>query len=424
MNIRSVIFLLFVTWGGIVLLLFALSLIGGPPILSIGALVRLAIILGVVGGACVVWRLLTARLFDPLDTLIDRLDRLAGGDLEVFVPNIDSKGDIGRLARAIYKFKQETRENIRLRNEQEAFRESMRRQQQTLLLALAERFEEEVAQIAESLATNAADMAGTAQHMMKDAEVAFERAASVRDKADTSREDVEALSEAGTNIQNISQEMSSAIEGVAGRITTLRDVVEQTVTRFASLEQASASIHDVVTLISDITERTNLLALNATIEASRAGEAGQGFRVVAEEVKSLAGQTSDATRTIAEHVKIIQSQVTDSGAAMTTLRTSVQDSVGTVRDIAARANDQGRIASAAGASIDASMDRIGGILTDVGELSSVIEESRTLSRGLCRAAAQVEKMGRTLQAESTSFLQQIREEGESGCKDTGEIEMF
>ncbi|MBL4838956.1 MAG: hypothetical protein JKY34_15420, partial [Kordiimonadaceae bacterium] len=71
-----------------------------------------------------------------------------------------------------------------------------------------------------------------------------------------------------------------------------------TVDKVTALSQAAKKIGDVIAIIQDIAEQTNLLALNATIEAARAGEAGRGFAVVASEVKSLANQSASATQEI------------------------------------------------------------------------------------------------------------------------------
>jgi methyl-accepting chemotaxis protein len=78
----------------------------------------------------------------------------------------------------------------------------------------------------------------------------------------------------------------------------------------SGLAQAAQKIGDVVKLINNIAEQTNLLALNATIEAARAGEAGRGFAVVASEVKSLATQTSKATDEISGQIAEVQSSTT------------------------------------------------------------------------------------------------------------------
>jgi len=66
---------------------------------------------------------------------------------------------------------------------------------------------------------------------------------------------------------------------------------DETDSRINALSQAASRIGDVIKLITSVAEQTNLLALNATIEAARAGDAGRGFYVVAQEVKALAGQT-------------------------------------------------------------------------------------------------------------------------------------
>ena len=84
------------------------------------------------------------------------------------------------------------------------------------------------------------------------------------------------------------------------------DEARSTDGEIAGLASGAQKIGDVVKLIRDIAEQTNLLALNATIEAARAGEAGKGFAVVASEVKSLAVQTALATEDIANHILAVQ----------------------------------------------------------------------------------------------------------------------
>jgi hypothetical protein len=74
----------------------------------------------------------------------------------------------------------------------------------------------------------------------------------------------------------------------------------------AALGDASASIGDVIKVITSIADQTNLLALNATIEAARAGEIGKGFAVVAGEVKELARETAEATKRVSEQVSALQ----------------------------------------------------------------------------------------------------------------------
>jgi methyl-accepting chemotaxis protein len=84
----------------------------------------------------------------------------------------------------------------------------------------------------------------------------------------------------------------------------------------SGLAQAAQKIGDVVKLINNIAEQTNLLALNATIEAARAGEAGRGFAVVASEVKSLATQTSKATDEISGQIAEVQNSTTSAVAVI------------------------------------------------------------------------------------------------------------
>jgi len=108
------------------------------------------------------------------------------------------------------------------------------------------------------------------------------------------------------------QAVSNAISSMNG----LREQIQETSKRIKRLGESSQEIGEIVELISDITEQTNVLALNAAIQAASAGEAGRGFSVVAEEVQRLAERSADATKQIAAIVKTIQSDTHDTVAAM------------------------------------------------------------------------------------------------------------
>jgi len=118
------------------------------------------------------------------------------------------------------------------------------------------------------------------------------------------------------------QSLSAAEKGavaVQNQISGMNDIrgqIQETSKRIKRLGESSLEIGEIVELISDITEQTNVLALNAAIQAASAGEAGRGFTVVAEEVQRLAERSGEATKQIEAIVKTIQADTQDAVAAM------------------------------------------------------------------------------------------------------------
>jgi methyl-accepting chemotaxis protein len=134
-----------------------------------------------------------------------------------------------------------------------------------------------------------------------------------------------AAEQMSNTIQNVSQNIcqtvdltanvdASATSGLAvvqdtwQCMSKVAESVQSTLAGIAELERSSASIGNMLSLIEDIADQTNLLALNAAIEAARAGEAGRGFAVVADEVRSLAEKTTKSTKEIERVVGKIQEE--------------------------------------------------------------------------------------------------------------------
>ena len=96
----------------------------------------------------------------------------------------------------------------------------------------------------------------------------------------------------------------------------IREQIQETSKRIKRLGESSQEIGDIVSLINDIADQTNILALNAAIQASAAGEAGRGFAVVADEVQRLAERSASATRQIETLVKTIQADTNEAVSSM------------------------------------------------------------------------------------------------------------
>jgi len=124
-----------------------------------------------------------------------------------------------------------------------------------------------------------------------------------------------------------------SVRGAIAGMNAIRDQIQETSKRIKRLGESSQEIGEIVDLISDITEQTNILALNAAIQAAAAGEAGRGFSVVAEEVQRLAERSGKATRRIGAIVKTIQSDTQDAVIAMESSTQGVVE--GTLRSDAA-----------------------------------------------------------------------------------------
>ena len=138
-----------------------------------------------------------------------------------------------------------------------------------------------------------------------------------------------AIEELATTAAAVSREIEGSIE-MASRAVVRAGQTAATIER---LSDAAGQIGAVVTTIQRIAKRTNLLALNAMIEAARAGQAGRGFSVVAEEVKQLSLQAAEATKTIARQIGAIQACTAEAVNALQGIDTTIGEISGIAKEV-------------------------------------------------------------------------------------------
>ena len=133
-----------------------------------------------------------------------------------------------------------------------------------------------------------------------------------------------------------------------------------------------------MTVISDIADQTNLLALNAAIEAARAGEAGRGFAVVADEVRKLAEKTMSAT--------------TEVGSNITAIQTSTNNNMQRVADTAQAVNKATGVAETSGKALDEILDLVNANSSLIASIATAAEEQSATSEEINRAVDDINRI--------------------------------
>ncbi len=209
------------------------------------------------------------------------------------------------------------------------------------------------------------------------------------------------------------EEGQKIVENVIHAIIQVQEQSQTLKTTMEALGKQAEDVGNVMNVISDIADQTNLLALNAAIEAARAGEAGRGFAVVADEVRKLAEKTMGATKEVGNAINSIQQGTRGaaadmdkaviaveeatklagrSGEALGEIVTLVESSSDQVRSIATASEEQ----SATSEEINRSVDEINRIST---ETSGAMEESARAVAELAELAQTLNRLVRDLQDE-------------------------
>jgi len=291
--------------------------------------------------------LLTRSIVKPIDEALQAAERIAEGDLTHLI-QAQGQDEAARLLRAMAKMQNKLRDTLQLIAGSA-----------TQLASAAEELNSVTDESARGLQqqNNEIEQAATAVTEMTSAveEVA-------RNAVSTSEASMEATRSAGDG-RDLVMETVSAIERMSIDVQGSADLI-------GNLAEESRDIGKVLDVIRGLADQTNLLALNAAIEAARAGEAGRGFAVVADEVRALAHRTQQSTSEIERMIGSIQG--------------GTEQAVNSMRNSTERAESTLNIARGAGLALDT----ITGAVAEINErnlvIASAAEEQAQVAREVDR----------------------------------------
>ncbi len=269
----------------------------------------------------------------------------------------------------------------------------------------------------EKISKAAADAESISQHLATAAEELSAQVEQASKGAFTQQERMEetatAMSQMNTSVLEVARNASQAAqvtedarkeaEHGASNLGLLIQTIGQVQTQSLSLKQSMSNlgeqaqdIGNVMNVITDIADQTNLLALNAAIEAARAGEAGRGFAVVADEVRKLAEKTMDATKEVGSAIANIQS-VADQNIKAT------DNTVNTVTESTKLAEESGQVLKAIVSFMENASSQVSGIATAAEEQSSTSEQINHSTEEV----NQLTRESTQLMGESTKAVQEV-----------------
>ncbi len=225
--------------------------------------------------------------------------------------------------------------------------------------------------VTQSIATDSERQADT---LTTTAATIEEITVSINHIADNAKQAERTASQTG----EVSQHSAAAVNGLATEISRISEEVGRLATTLTSLGHRSGEMNAIIGAIRDIADQTNLLALNAAIEAARAGEAGRGFAVVADEVRKLAERTAKSTVEIGRLIESTHGDIQSALSDMNETQRSVASGLSASQSVAAE--------------ISGIHGKVSQVVTSIRDIAESTHEQSVATNEMARAAEEVNRM--------------------------------
>jgi methyl-accepting chemotaxis protein len=344
----------------------------------------------------------------PLHRMTDAMKELADGKLDVEVPGIGRRDEVGEMAEAVEVFKSNAAARLVLEAEQTEVESRAVARRKADMQKLADDFEGTVGEIIETVSSASTELEVSAGTLTSAADRAQELATTVAAASEEASTNVQSVASATEQVASSVNKISRQVQESARMADEAVDQARKTNDRVGELSKAAARIGDVVELINTIAGQTNLLALNATIEAARAGEAGRGFAVVASEVKALAEQTAKATGEIGQQITGIQSATQESVNAIKEISGTIERLSEISSTIAAAVEEQGAATQEISRNVQQAAHGTQQVSSNITDVQRGASETGLASSQVLSAAQSLSGDSNRLKLEVGKFLGTIR----------------